>query len=244
MKNSILFFSFCFLSMCFGYVVARHKIFPYWHLEKIKKQLTREKVSIKNYVHPGGVKHVNWKYSRSGPNLALMGDSIVEFGSFSNHLIFSRVYNLGKNGDTTSDVLFKISDAIKLNPKNLVLWFGVNDLRTNISEELAIKNYTEILYRLSETKINAVVISVLDCSSGDNHKHDASFPCTDLLDRIRSLNKKIQKLCFEYKVDFIDINKLMSEKNGMPTDYTIDNIHLSPKGYMRLYEILNEQLKI
>ena len=108
---------------------------------------------------------LNEKYAQQGQTV-LFGDSITEiFNSYELFYAFSQttgqaVYNRGISGDT-SDRLFERLEcnALNINPKNLVILFGTNDIGIGVPTEYTLKNIKEILQRTQTLCSNTAVKS-------------------------------------------------------------------------------------
>ena len=77
----------------------------------------------------------------------LFGDSITEiFNSYKLFYAFSQttgqaVYNRGISGDTSDRLLERLEcNALNINPKNLVILIGTNDIGIGVPTEYTLKN--------------------------------------------------------------------------------------------------------
>ena len=89
---------------------------------------------------------MNEKYARHGQTV-LFGDSITEiFNSYKLFYAFSQttgqaVYNRGISGDTSDRLLERLEcNALNINPKNLVILIGTNDIGIGVPTEYTLKN--------------------------------------------------------------------------------------------------------
>ena len=89
---------------------------------------------------------MNEKYARHGQTV-LFGDSITEiFNSYELFYAFSQttkqaVYNRGISGDTSDRLLERLEcNALNINPKNLVILIGTNDIGIGVPTEYTLKN--------------------------------------------------------------------------------------------------------
>ena len=108
---------------------------------------------------------LNEKYAQQGQTL-LFGDSITEiFNSYELFYAFSQttgqaVYNRGISGDTSDRLLERLeSNALNINPKNLVILIGTNDIGIGLPTEYILKNIQEILQRTQTLCSNTAVKS-------------------------------------------------------------------------------------
>lgn len=108
---------------------------------------------------------LNEKYAQQGQTV-LFGDSITEiFNSYELFYAFSQttgqaVYNRGISGDTSDKLLERLEcNALNINPKNLVILIGTNDIGIGVPTEYTLKNIKEILQRTQTLYSNTAVKS-------------------------------------------------------------------------------------
>ena len=108
---------------------------------------------------------LNEKYAQQGQTV-LFGDSITEiFNSYELFYAFSQttgqaVYNRGISGDTSDRLLERLEcNALNINPKNLVILIGTNDIGIGVPTEYTLKNIKEILQRTQTLCSNTAVKS-------------------------------------------------------------------------------------
>lgn len=97
---------------------------------------------------------------------------------------------------------------------------GINDLFNDIPPERILANQQRIVTRLREAGIKPVVQSVLLV-----HGNAA------LNARIRSLNTDLAAWCAEQGIDWLDLNRGLTDDNGLKARYTTDGTHLTEEGY-------------
>lgn len=108
---------------------------------------------------------LNETYAQQGQTV-LFGDSITEiFNSYELFYAFSQttgqaVYNRGISGDTSDRLLERLEcNALNINPKNLVILIGTNDIGIGVPTEYTLKNIKEILQRTQTLCSNTAVKS-------------------------------------------------------------------------------------
>ena len=108
---------------------------------------------------------LNEKYARQEQTV-LFGDSITEiFNSYELFYAFSQttgqaVYNRGISGDTSDRLLERLEcNALNINPKNLVILIGTNDIGIGVPTEYTLNNIKEILQRTQKLCPNTAVKS-------------------------------------------------------------------------------------
>ena len=108
---------------------------------------------------------LNETYAQQGQTV-LFGDSITEiFNSYELFYAFSQttgqaVYNRGISGDTSDRLLERLEcNALNINPKNLVILIGTNDIGIGLPPEYTLNNIKEILQRTQTLCSNTAVKS-------------------------------------------------------------------------------------
>jgi len=108
---------------------------------------------------------LNEKYARHGQTV-LFGDLITEiFNSYKLFYAFSQttgqaVYNRGISGDTSDRLLERLEcNALNINPKNLVILIGTNDIGIGLPPEYTLNNIKEILQRTQKLCPNTALKS-------------------------------------------------------------------------------------
>ena len=107
---------------------------------------------------------LNEKYAQQGQTV-LFGDSITEiFNSYELFYAFSQttgqaVYNRGISGDTSDRLLERLEcNALNINPKNLVILIGTNDIGIGLPPEYTLKNIQEILQKTQKLCPNTNIV--------------------------------------------------------------------------------------
>jgi len=162
--------------------------------------------------------------------IVFLGDSITDEGEWSALFPALPVENRGIGGDTTLGVLNRLHQVIVLQPSQIFLMIGTNDLCFGRSIPDTIANYRQILTRLHTELPNTKIYiqSVLPFN-------DALFPSRSLRtnNNIKQLNTEINKLAQTYHDPYIDLTPAFSGPSGrLPAQYTTDGLHLNASGYL------------
>jgi len=169
--------------------------------------------------------------------IVFLGDSITQDYNVYEHFPGRLVYNRGIGGDTTPGVINRLDVSVdELKPSVVVLLIGTNDyalLKTNTQD--IFERYQEIVSKIKhnnpETKI--MIQSV--------------YPVNETLDPMTVLprsNHEIDKLNALLKtiegVIYLDIQKILKDEHGrFHKDYTLEGLHVSPKGY----ELISKEIE-
>lgn len=177
---------------------------------------------------------LNENYCEKGQTV-LAGDSITEM--FNHTELFAqyekertlRVYNRGISGDTSNRLYERFADnVLSIEPKNIVLLIGTNDINVGADDDCIVGNIRKIL-ELTEKSlpdVNIIVLGVypVNTSVGRQGLRKNS--------RIKCLNEKIKALCVEQGVRFLNINAQLADENGnLSAELTYDGLHINARGF-------------
>ncbi|MGL5919571.1 MAG: GDSL-type esterase/lipase family protein [Bacteroidales bacterium] len=173
-----------------------------------------------------------------------MGNSITE-GWINQHPEFfknNQFVSRGISGQTTSQMLVRFrNDVINLNPKYVVILAGTNDIAQNngyISNENILSNIASMCELAKLHKINVVLCSVLPATIYPWKKE------IDAVTNIRELNRLLKDYARKNKITYVDFyEKMKDSRNGLPKEYTSDEVHVTPKGYEVMEALLLPNLK-
>ena len=105
---------------------------------------------------------------------------------------------------------------------------GVNDLSLGIPVGRVCANYHIIIDTLMANGIRPVVQSTLFQTGNPAGNKNIGY-----------LNDLLEAYCYEKNILFIDLNRTMSDHNGLLQELTTDGTHLSELGY----EVWSDKLK-
>jgi lysophospholipase L1-like esterase len=164
-----------------------------------------------------------------------LGDSITALENWNTLLRSSDIKNAGVSGNTTDDVLARLSVAISAKPQKLFLMMGINDFLRGQSVDYVAANYELVINRIkSESPATLIYIqSTLPINSASSHygKVDSQ--------KIITLNEKLKVLAAEKKVFFIDLYpSFCGPDNQLYAKYAADGLHLNSHGYAVWKELI------
>ncbi len=173
------------------------------------------------------------------PDVVMFGDSHTQSANWNELLGNYKVINRGIAGDDTQGMLSRIKEVVKLHPKVVVIQGGINDIYNWIPTSMIFGNLKKIINIVKNSGAIPIVISVI--SAGDrwgeewikNHRPDLDVPTYNKgrNKEVRKLNRLLQNYCDEKNIDFVDINKYLSNRDFLIKKYSRDNLHLNSKGY-------------
>jgi lysophospholipase L1-like esterase len=117
------------------------------------------------------------------------------------------------------------SSVVLLQPSQLFILIGINDIGRGDSDSLIISRYRTMLSKLrtdlKSTKI--YLVSILPTSIKWSN-------CPK--EKIKRLNQQISILADEFNYEWMDINNLFADTRGyLREQFSSDGLHLNPAGY-------------
>jgi lysophospholipase L1-like esterase len=141
------------------------------------------------------------------------------------------VCNLGLRGDTIQGMIDRVGQVRMLEPKQVFLMAGINDVSNVTAEEF------EVLYnRLIEAIIQGLPKALLVVQSilPVNSKAFCSLNCNN--EQINLANQIIQELAIHNCIKYLDLYELFIQKGFLIEEMTVDGIHLKANSYKIWYD--------
>lgn len=168
----------------------------------------------------------------SKADVVFFGDSLTYYGDFSLAFPDKIVCNLGLRGDTLLGMIDRVEQVQMLEPKQVFLMGGLNDVTSCDVQEFGYRYEVLVRSIIEHLKdVDLVIQSLLPVNdkdfliSCDNHQIVA---CNDIISRIA------EKLCLKY----IDLFTCYVQEEVMPKIITNDGLHLKPEAYLKWYDII------
>ena len=171
----------------------------------------------------------------------LLGDSITDFFNyFELFYDYSKqnntlVYNRGISGDTTDRLLERLNDnVLNINPKNIVLLIGTNDIGRGLPLSMSIENVSKLIEITKEKcpDVNFILQAVYPINRGMRDRFEKRSN-----EKIELMNKEFIKLSKKYDCVWLDItDKLKDETGNLKKEYTFDGLHLNVSAYKIIAE--------
>ena len=164
--------------------------------------------------------------------VAFLGDSLTDGCDLATYYPDYITSNRGIGGDTTTDVLGRITYSVyDLKPQVVVLLIGGNNLQTMF------KDYEKILIGLRDNLPNTKVILVSLSAMGLDHKDKNKMAMEN--------NLIIYDLATKYNFYYVNIFDALynSESGEIYSEYTTDGLHFTHEGYLIVTGLINEKLK-
>ena len=178
----------------------------------------------------------------------LLGDSITDFFNWYELFYdFSKisgqaVYNRGISGDTTDRLLERLNEnVLNIEPKNVVLLIGTNDIGRELPLSMSVENVSKIIENTKKVcpDINFILQAVYPINRGMRDKFEKRSN-----EKIDIMNKEFIKLSEKYDCVWLDItDKLKDETGNLKKEYTYDGLHLNANAYKIVAENIIPLLK-
>lgn len=154
------------------------------------------------------------------------------------------VINRGISAETTETMLERIEDNITvLEPRNLVMLMGINDLSEGKEIKEIASNIEKMVILTKEKSPNTNII--LQAVYPVNTNRDSFYQKFQLRNRdntkVAKLNKEIEKIAKKHHITYLDVSEYLKDEKGMlKEEYTEDGLHPNIKGY---YAVKDEIVK-
>ncbi len=170
--------------------------------------------------------------------IVMFGNSLTAHGNWSSELKRGDVRNAGFPGFTTFNYLHVIDKSvIRHKPKLCFIEGGINDLGVSVPIECIEKNYSILVEKLQNHKVEPVLQSVLYV----NYPWEITNQTTNA--QVDTLNNFLRTLAKEKNLTYIDLNAQLSENGKLKSEYHTDGIHLNKKAYKIWASAVNKVLK-
>lgn len=166
-------------------------------------------------------------------DIVFLGDSLIFYGNFSQLFPGKKVCNLGLRGDTLEGIKNRIEQVRLLEPQQVFLMGGINDL-ANTTEELFQNRYESLIRMLLQSvpSTNLVIQSLLPV----NTLCFGPISCDNSM--IVKANIIIEELARINGCEFINLYRIYERNGQLPDIDTFDGIHLKPGSMSRWYHAI------
>lgn len=174
------------------------------------------------------------KKSNSGKDrVVFIGDSITEGWSDFSPKFFQQnnFVNRGISGQTTSQMLIRIKpDAVRLDPKMIVINGGTNDIAGNTgpsTPEMIIDNLCSMAEIAIKNNIDVALTTILPV-----YKYPGNDEVADPPKVISFINSALEEYCKKNSLIYIDYyTSMVDGKKGLKLEYGNDGVHPTKEGY-------------
>ena len=170
--------------------------------------------------------------------IIFLGDSLTEYGQWTELTQNKQVLNRGIAGDTTPNLMRRLDHIVELAPAKIFLMIGVNDFLFFGRQDI-MKNYQVLIERL-RVELPNTQLYLQSLLPVNPTIRDMAFDNAE----IRLLNKDIQAYAATNDLPFISLHNLLTDEAGnLDNQYTRDGIHLNGIAYNIWYKKIEQYLK-
>ena len=171
-------------------------------------------------------------------DIVFFGDSLTYYGDFASVFPDKVVCNLGLCGDTIQGMIDRVEHVRMLEPKQVFLMAGINDVAICSVESFG-KQYKALVLKLKEQLPSASIVIQSMLPVNDR---DFSISCNN--EQILECNIIIKSIASEYQLQHLDLYSVYSIMGFLPKTLTKDGIHLLSKSYYLWVKLLMENNSI
>ena len=162
-------------------------------------------------------------YKKKG-NIVMLGNSITYRCNWNELLDRDDIINRGVQADITLGFLNRLGSVYNTQPKFCFIMGGVNDITRGIKSQVVVKNTSRLIDSLRQKDIKPIIQSVLYVAENFTNSKKIN-------QNIKTTNLQLKLLCDKRGEVFLDLNKVLSNKNFLQKENSIDGIHLTAKAY-------------
>lgn len=158
--------------------------------------------------------------------IVFLGDSLTKSFNIEDRFPHQNVLQRGIAGDTTKGLKQRLPHSIgDLSIRKLFLLIGYNDLKYRGVDEI-IGNIETVINSVSANKVYVQSILPIAPTRVWNNR------------RIKDLNSRLDKLCREKNVTFVNLFPAFEENGGLKPELARDTVHLNEKGYDMWFQMV------
>ncbi len=169
--------------------------------------------------------------------IIFLGNSITDGCEWHELFNDKRIKNRGISADISEGVLDRLDEVTESQPLQIFLMIGVNDLSRDISIPSIIENYTQIIRNIQRDSPETGIFIQSVLPVNDNFPRFKKH--LNKSDKINILNGKLEELCGELQVTYIDLHShFINEDGKLNPMYTNDGLHLTGPGYVKWKSVI------
>lgn len=236
-KESLMFLKveFIFLFIFIGLIVILFSIiiFLIIYIKRYVKKVGEDKKVIYTLLNKNAKKNA----------IVFLGDSLTEFYRLDEFFSGIDVYNRGIAANTTTDVISRLEDNVLImEPRKIFLQIGTNDLGENSNVQDVYDNIVTIIKNITSKlpKTKLYVISLYPINN--KVKFMSRFITWKRKNQdIDLINQMLASFCINNDITYIDVATHLKDEDGnLKKEYTLEGLHLSYLGYLKITEIIQK----
>ena len=165
-------------------------------------------------------------FSVSAP-VVMIGDSITDGAEWSEMFPAVRIVNRGIGGDTVGGVLKRMESIYAIHAEKAFIMIGINDIVVGKDVDAIFNDYKDLVVRLEKRGMKVFIQSTTMCNETKFRFGD----CKEMNKATVALNDKLARLQSD-KIVFVNVNRALTDHNGLREEFTFDGLHLNGKGYL------------
>ena len=173
----------------------------------------------------------NYKYK-----IVMLGDSITAEVAWNELLGIDFIANRGIGGDTTNGFIERLENIYEIDPEICFIMGGINDIHSGITVEDILSNFETIVEKLTEKGIKVIIQSTLYVSRERPNWEKIN-------EAVDELNDGLQKICARNYLQYLNVNKILTNNGALDKEYTYDGVHLLGNGYNKWKEFIMAIIK-
>ncbi len=162
-----------------------------------------------------------------------------------NEMLMSRgldfmVYNRGLSGAVTKEFADNLDTLVlDLEPRQIFINIGSNDIGSMDYDEASFfEEYKNVIHRIIQALPHTKLILMAFYPVNPNKESHVDEEARRMMftnrtnSNIQSVNKKVQKLCQDLSLTYLDVNKVLLDGEGqLKESLTVEGVHLWPDAY-------------
>jgi hypothetical protein len=209
--------------------------------QKVFKKIFSEKQKSSDCNYTLNNFDFHYKAECDSPKIIMLGNSLIRGGNWDSLLNRKDILNRGISGDRMGCICERLS---YLSNKKAKIWFiegGINDLPA--SDIDSVFNQYKIIVDFVKNENAIPVINLLVyISPKAGELYPARIFYKKINKSIKQLNEKLIQYGAENKIDYIDLNSIVSKNDILQDKYTTDGVHLNDEGYQKWTALINALL--
>ncbi len=169
--------------------------------------------------------------AKAGP-VTFVGDSLTAQGNWQAAFPDRTVFNQGVSGDTTLHLMARLPAIRQTGASTYLVMVGINDIVWGFDPNGIASRIQWLRAGLQlGSRARVIIQSTISCER---------WRCgADGLRRVQELNRLLEQQT--PRQDYLDLNAVMADRDGLKHAYSLDGVHLTPAGYARWQQFLREQ---
>lgn len=203
-----------------GFVAGKYRVWPYRPM-----QATYWTAHAKVRPAPGGTDQFRVFAPQS--DVVFVGDSITRAGNWSEIFRGVTVANRAIDGETVQELSLRLDTVLSVHPRKVFLMAGINDVYRLTDVPVILEAYGRVVTGLTQGGAHVYLQSTLECRG-----------CGSSLARVRELNSGLRRIAAENEATWVDLNRCLSDRDGLNPALTSDGTHLNAAGYLQWSQVL------